>query len=307
MSTSNSIKPSKFPSFRICTYNVLVQHFIDCEKYPHSNAEHVAWEFRWKLLQSALDNANADIFCLQEVEESAFQDYWFAKFRDLGCQAHFQAKPSWGNVVAFRSSKFSLEWIDSRSRALLVCLRMLENDHLLFIANVHLSAKFDKTEEKMSQVKSLMKQIQNRVKTLNVSSDSYSIVVCGDFNSNPSQGVYNLFMDGFLRKEYRDSYGNSYSNDDVILPCQFRSAHLEKFSCEPKWTVSVTNHDFVDTVDYIMYSDDKIEIVDCEEVTSARTSKHIPNETNPSDHLPIIAELRVRVSAIRPLKRSASA
>jgi len=303
--TSREHCSRRFPSFRICTYNVLVQKFIDAEKYPYSSPEHVDWAFRWNLFAQQLDKISADIYCLQEVEEASFQDYWFAKFHQLGCEAHYQKKDIWGNVVAFRSSTFSLEWIDSRSRALLVCLRMLENDHRVFVANVHLSAKFDKSEEKMSQIKSLMKQIQNRVTAQNLGADAFSIVVCGDFNSNPNQGVYRLFMDGVLSKEYRDKYGLAYTNEDLRLPCAFRSAHLEKFSSEPRWTVSVTDHDFVDTIDYIMYSDPKLELVDCEEVCSAETSKFIPNATTPSDHLPVVAELRVRVSARRLLKYSA--
>jgi len=96
-------------------------------------------------------------------------------------------------------------------------LRCLDNDHLMYIANVHLSAASDRTEEKFNQVpfwpiscflllsfvlltcecikvKSLCKQLEKHQKSLDLSDDSFSTIVCGDFNSGPAQGLYKVSL-----------------------------------------------------------------------------------------------------------------
>jgi mRNA deadenylase 3'-5' endonuclease subunit Ccr4 len=280
---------------------VLVQHFIDKKKYPHCEDEHLEWQFRWNLFQKMLVKWDADVVCLQEVEEDGFKAFWLNKFVDMGYEAHYQKKPSWGNVIAFRTNKFSLEWLDSRSRVLIACLRMIENDHLIYVANVHLTSFYEKTEEKMNQSMSLVKQMEKHQLSRNLSADNFSTIVCGDFNSSPTGGIYKLFTEGCLRADYRDAHNLVYTKADFKIASPMKSAYFEKFGREPEWTVTVQDHNFVDTLDFIFYSPQKIELVNCEEVRSSKMSKIMPNDVNPSDHLPVVAEFKVLVSPVRRL------
>lgn len=287
-----------FPSFKLLTYNCLVQRFIDDEKYPKSDKAHLDFDYRFSLFTSEFSALDPDIICLQEIDESLFLSHWQPWFSSNGFQAHYQKKPKWGNVTALRADKFSLEWIDHRSRALLCLFKCLKNNHALYIANVHLSAQTDKVEEKTNQVKSLFKQIEKHQASSLLTQENSSIVVCGDFNSNPTQGIYKLFTEGKLRADYLDPFtGTSYTNSDLRLPTPMKSAYFEKFGSEPTWTYSYQDK-FTDTLDFVFFSP-ILECLRAQEIVNTNRSKNIPNAANPSDHLPMLVELCIRVSPIR--------
>jgi hypothetical protein len=46
-------------------------------------------------------------------------------------------------------------------------------------------------------------------------------------------------------------------------------------------------------------------LVKVEKIDTTNKSKNIPNEDNPSDHLPMVVEFMIRVSPIRRLNSSA--
>lgn len=297
-----------FPQFKLLTFNCLAQDFTRDKKYPNSDPAHLNWEFRFAQFKSILADNNADVVCLQEIDETLFASHWQPYLNSQGYQAHYQKKPRWGNVTAFKATRFSLEWIDHRSRALLCLFRCLDNAHPVYVANVHLSAQGDKVEEKTNQVKSLFKQIENHMKGLNLTLSNSSIVVCGDFNSGPTQGVYKLFTEGKLSPDYRDSHSSlsamPYTKTELRLPCPMKSSYFGIFNTEPTWTYSFQDK-WTDTLDYVFYSPQVIDLVKVEKIDTTNKSKNIPNEDNPSDHLPMVVEFMIRVSPIRRLNSSA--
>jgi len=103
MAASSNTK--QFPQFRLLTFNCLVQDFIDDSKYPKSEKEHTAWSFRFPKFQEIIRLADADVVCLQEIDESLFQSDWQPFLNAQGYQAHYQKKPNWGNVTAFKEDK----------------------------------------------------------------------------------------------------------------------------------------------------------------------------------------------------------
>jgi len=297
---------SKFPSFRLATFNVLVQKFIDEEKYPNSSSEHKSWPFRWQLFEKTVTNFRADVLCLQEVQEDLFKSHWHPFLNKLGLEAHFQNKPKWGNVIAFNPNVFSLQWLDSRSRIMIACLRCLANDHLVYVANVHLIAHPERVEDQTNMIKSLMKQLEKHQKSLNLGPDSFSTIVCGDFNSSPDQGIYKLFSEGVLRADFRDlRTGIAYTSEDVRLPCGFTSAYFEHFKAEPAWTMSLQERNTL-TLDYIFCSTNRLDVVLAEEIKCEAMSKNIPDAVAPSDHLPVVAEIAIRVSPIRRMLKNSA-
>jgi len=301
MTSSNQQGSKTFPQFKLLTFNCLVQDFIDEKKYPKSDPAHLIWTTRFARFQQILRDANADVVCLQEIDESLFQSDWQSFLNAQGYQAHYQKKAHWGNVTAFKSDKFSLEWIDHRSRALLCLLRCVENLHPVYFANVHLSAKWDKCEEKVNQIKSLFKQIEKHQQSLSLTMENSSIVVCGDFNSSPNSGAYNLFVEGKLRADYRDPNSDLvYTKTDLHLPCPLKSSYATVFGSEPTWTYSYQDK-WVDSLDYVFYSPMVLDVVHVDKIETTNRSKDIPNALDPSDHLPMIVDLKIRVSAIRRL------
>jgi mRNA deadenylase 3'-5' endonuclease subunit Ccr4 len=75
------------------------------------------------------------------------------------------------------------------------------------------------------------------------------------------------------------------------------------FKTEPDWTYSFQDR-FTDTLDYVFYSPQVLDLVKVEKIDNANKSKYIPNEDNPSDHLPMVVEFMIRVSPIRRLNSS---
>jgi len=294
-----------FPQIKLLTFNCLVQDFIDKNKYGNSDPAHLAWPQRFLNLSRVVLNSQADVVCLQEIDEDLFTSDWQPFFNSNGYQAHYQKKPKWGNVTAFKADKFSLEWIDHRSRVLVTLLRCIENGHPLYVANVHLSAEASKAEERVNQIKSTFKQIEKHQTGLSLTTENSSIIVCGDFNSFPSSGLYKLMVAGKLRSDYRDAGSDlSYTKSDVKLHTSLRSSYMTHFNSEPTWTYSYQDR-WTDTLDYVFFSPQQLDIVHVDEVDHT-CGKNIPNEIVPSDHIPMTVVLKIRVSAIRrPLNSSA--
>jgi CCR4-NOT transcription complex subunit 6 len=288
------------------TFNCLVQRFTFSDKYPNSNPEDLVWTNRFARFVDIITKSDADVVCLQEIDESLFASDWQPFFNQHGYEAHYQKKIKWGNVTAFKTDKFTLEWIDHRSRVLLCLLRLSANSHPIYVANAHLSAEASKAEERINQVKSVFKQIEKHQQGLELTVENSSIVFCGDLNSMPQSGLYKLFTEGKLSAEYRDENSDtSYTKCDLRLPTCLISSYCAHFNSEPTWTYSYQNK-WTDTLDYVFYSPQCVEVVHVDEIDNTKVGKNIPNAVMPSDHVPMVVELKVRVSAIRrPMNPSA--
>src|SRR5690349_21647625 len=59
-------------SFRLVSYNILANAYINPEWYTHIDPNVLRWDARQLALVERLIRINADVICLQEVEEDAF-------------------------------------------------------------------------------------------------------------------------------------------------------------------------------------------------------------------------------------------
>ena len=57
--------------FSLVSYNVL-GHPLALPRFQHVPTHLMAWTHRWRLLQAELEEFQADVVCLQEVETSRF-------------------------------------------------------------------------------------------------------------------------------------------------------------------------------------------------------------------------------------------
>src|SRR3954468_20235273 len=105
--------------------------------------------------------------------------------------------------------------------------------------------------------------------------------------------------EGNLRADYRDAGSDLvYTKADLKLPTSLLSAYATHFKSEPTWTYSYQDR-WTDTIDYVFYSPQALDVVHVDEIDNTTCGKNIPNEIVPSDHIPMVVELRIRVSAIR--------
>ena len=122
------------------------------------------------------------------------------------------------------------------------------------------------------------------------------LVVCGDFNSLPNSGVYELLNTGALPPDHRDFGGHTYGNftrDGMAHPFQLKSAYgsIEE--------LSFTNYTpgFTGVIDYIWYSTNALQVTELLGEVDSEYLQRVPGFPNmhfPSDHLALMAKFAVR-------------
>ncbi|KAI9224207.1 Endonuclease/exonuclease/phosphatase [Blastocladiella britannica] len=120
------------------------------------------------------------------------------------------------------------------------------------------------------------------------------VFICGDFNSTPDSGVYELLRAGKVDKNHPDfldyNYGN-YTKDGLSHRMQLRSAYADS---KVTYTNLVPN--FVGVIDYIWFTHPALSVVGLlggVDKSFTRKCVGFPNAHFPSDHIPLLAEFRI--------------
>ncbi|OQR95349.1 carbon catabolite repressor protein [Thraustotheca clavata] len=79
-------------SFRVLSYNVLAEIYATRQMYPYCPMWALNWSFRKQLLKRELQNYNADILCLQEVQADHYKNYFQPMMSALGYDGLYQQK-----------------------------------------------------------------------------------------------------------------------------------------------------------------------------------------------------------------------
>lgn len=132
------------------------------------------------------------------------------------------------------------------------------------------------------------------------------LIMCGDFNSDTTTGVYELITTGSLTGDHRDvcnrSYGN-FTKDGMTHPFKLKSAYTTREE------LSFTNYtpNFSGVIDYIWYSHPSLQVrellgnVDDEYL---RRVPGFPNHHFPSDHIALKADFSVK--QMKPVETNGS-
>lgn len=75
-----------YEKFTVCSYNVLCQSTLHetPHLYTHCFPQYLGWNYRWQLMQKEFSVLDADIFCLQEVEEEYYESHYLQFFHSRG-------------------------------------------------------------------------------------------------------------------------------------------------------------------------------------------------------------------------------
>merc|ERR550525_525380 len=123
-----------------------------------------------------------------------------------------------------------------------------------------------------------------------------AVVVAGDFNTTPGSVAHRLLTEGCTSKPFPNG---PYPNPSHSL--NLSSAYHQAFGSEPEFTTYVlprlfpgtyNPEGFIGTLDYIFYND-QLRIVSCLEPVPSNVAKiegAWPSSTEPSDHMPLIAD-----------------
>ncbi|KAM4522173.1 protein angel homolog 2 isoform 2-T2 [Odontesthes bonariensis] len=206
--------------FSVMSYNILSQELLHDNSYLYRHCEPgvLSWDYRLPNLLAEIQQHNADIVCLQEVQEDHYENQIKPALQALGYQCEFKKrtgrKPD-GCALSFKTSRFSLlsstpveffrhgdALLDRDNVGLVVLLQpndgVSRSDPSSFVcvANTHLLYNPRRGDIKLAQLAILLAEI-NRLSD----GSKNPVVLCGDFNSAPQSPLYSFLTTGCL--DYR--------------------------------------------------------------------------------------------------------
>lgn len=260
---------------RLITWNVLAPSYADPRWYPVVAPADLNGQTRMRRVARWLDEHDADVVCLQEVEQSAFDelDAIFGATH-LGCFARKQGAPDGCALFVRRDLspqkpsviRFGDFPAAAGCRQLAVATRMTMGDAGLVVAVTHL--KWDDPGTPLEQAWG-PRQTRVLLDELRVSYPDQPILVCGDLNIEAGSQV-----DRQMREE---GLVEAWDGEEPPLTCNIGqdARKLDHIYFDDGWTAEVVPG------------------------LSLDDSTVVPSRELPSDHAPLEVLLR-------PLDRGAS-
>jgi CCR4-NOT transcription complex subunit 6 len=311
------------PSFTVVTFNVLTDECARPEKYPNCPFFALSWKYRRENLLKEILQCDADIVCLQEVQVNHYYDFFYRELAELGYEGLFKGKertwlagPNDGCATFYKKNQFDLvkQWWIRLSRyhfdniALNAILSLKNTSQRVCIANTHIHANPNNSEEKLGQVYCLLKEMEK-----------YDVprVICGDFNSLPGSAPHSLLTKGYAHPSNKKYlyYDSKQLAKRIHHTLPLASAYSSYFQCdvaqvdiekkmngetrEPRFTNFVQNFkgtmNFKRTLDYIFYTTHNLKVVSLMELVDEEEVKDgaLPSRTRSSDHIAIAAKFKL--------------
>ncbi|XP_042557677.1 nocturnin isoform X1 [Dipodomys spectabilis] len=292
VSSVSSECPSSHPPIRVMQWNILAQalgegkdNFVQCP------AEALRWEERKCLILEEILAYQPDILCLQEV------DHYFDTFQPLlsrlGYQCTFLPKP-WspcldvehnngpdGCALFFLQNRFKLinsanirltaMTLKTNQVAIAQTLECRESGRQLCVAVTHLKARTGWERFRSAQGCDLLQNLQSITQGART-----PLIVCGDFNAEPTEEVYRHFASSSL----------NLSSAYKLLSADGQS--------EPPYTTWKirTSGECRHTLDYIWYSQHALSVRSALDLLTEEQigPNRLPSFNYPSDHLSLVCD-----------------
>lgn len=295
--------------------------FQNKEMYPNTPHVFLQWNHRKRLLLGELIESQADIICLQEVDDFRF---FQRELQSLGYVGKFKKRTGeqedgcaifWKqnnyNEVECKYIEFKKdEWLDRDNVAIICLLQPKEEKDStpICVANTHLLFNPRRGDIKLGQLKTLLDEI------CSIKHSKSPIILCGDLNLTPHSAIYHFLASGSLNLFEVDQktasgqqgyprgtpldmramkqLGNS--NFEISHELELESAY--SISGNEIEQVSTFHQEWVGAVDFIWYSKNHLSpskilsLPSKQQVLNGILGKGLPNKTIPSDHLPLITE-----------------
>jgi mRNA deadenylase 3'-5' endonuclease subunit Ccr4 len=308
----------------VMSYNILSCTFTKIEWFPYCQPEYLHPKYRAPRILNEIERVNADVMCLQECDHDLFLEYYKPNLEAMGYNVIFKATSTSRIVtvcVAYKKKLFKeegwtylnldeeLDKLDEsfvrHKEALFVTLKQFSTGKRVIIANTHLFWNADFEYVKYGQMSRILNYIEKNHK------DS-PVIFSGDFNSTPTSNVLKLVYkrapeislnirgDYNKNKKFMEHFWN-----DQKLSLSLRSAYdiykvgnnkdFEDFA-DNHPDFSTYTHEFIGTIDYILYSQKHLEVVELLKLPTHDVevkSNKLPNSKYPSDHLKVGARFRL--------------
>lgn len=292
----------------------------------------LATDYRQQLLRKEILGYNADILCMQEVDAKVFEGDLGMALTKSGMQGVLGLKGGQvaeGVACFFRTDRFSLmhqhtvvlaEILDKeptlsdlyqavsanqqlmtllmeRTTAVQLLVLRCNDDprHKLCVANTHLYFRPDADNIRLLQATCCLRLVEQVVALENAKEpgSSTAVMICGDFNSTPEFGVYQLMTTQCVPTDHEDwRVVPEEAIEGVPLSHPFK---LVSACGTPEYTNFTTG--FQGCLDYIFVDDERFTVEEVvplpgnEEVTQFGA---LPSITVPSDHLALVCTLALK-------------
>uniref|UniRef100_UPI00398EAEAC protein angel homolog 2 isoform X2 n=1 Tax=Pristiophorus japonicus TaxID=55135 RepID=UPI00398EAEAC len=213
--TSNGKQKEVF-DFSVMSYNILSQDLLEDNNYlyRHCSQPLLQWGFRFPNILKELKQLDADILCLQEVQDNHYGQQLKPVLESLGYQCEYKMRTGNkrdGCAICFKRSKFSLvsaspvefyrpmiQILDRDNVGLVLLLQpvLSQSAALVCVANTHLLYNPRRGDIKLTQLAILLAEIHKLAS--NGNGEYWPIILCGDFNSVPGSPLYNFIRNGKL-------------------------------------------------------------------------------------------------------------
>lgn len=325
-----TIKEAEWPAVRVVSYNILADVYAQTELsktvlYPYCAPYALQLDYRQNLIKKELAGYNADIICLQEVDKGVFVDSLTPALDAFGLDGVFRIKDKQheGLATFYRRSKFKLlsrhdivltealtsdpiystllERVSANSalkdkilkRSTVLQVSVLEDlnkpGRKVCVANTHLYWHPKGGNVRLVQIGVAL---QHLTRVISEVTPGAPLVFCGDFNSSPNSGVFQLLTEALVPQQHADW---SSSGPDESCGMELLSAFPPLLSAcsQPAYTNYVGG--FHGCLDYIFIQPDSMQVEQViplpshQEVT---TYEALPSVAHPSDHIALICDLR---------------
>lgn len=326
---------------RVATYNVLAEIYATQQMYPYCDHWALSWNYRKNNLIRELKEIQADVIFLQEVQADHYNLHIMPELSDEGFEGVYKHKTreamgSSGKVdgcaIFWRRSKLRLaekvflEFNDCARRqasdlpyhdqqqaflqrllkdniAMAAILEVVgrqrpgrHGGNLVCMANTHLYSHPEFPDVKLWQTYQLVQWLEGLVLPSNM-----PLILCGDFNSEPTSAVYQFMSEQMVQLDHPDlatdakEVVNHLLQHDPPLSHQLalKSAYSSLLGREPKHTNYTVG--YVGVLDYIWYTMDHLRPLSVAAVPDEQelqaTGEALPNSLYPSDHLILFSDM----------------
>ncbi|KPI93870.1 2',5'-phosphodiesterase 12 [Papilio xuthus] len=290
-------------------------------------------DYRKQLILKELKGYNADIYCLQEVDKKIFNNSLEPFLNSIGLKGLFYKKGktvSEGLACFYRQSRFELleeenilladaiktlpclesiwnaikdnkplidRLLDRSTVASATILQSKDNlKEIVIVANTHLYFHPDADHIRLLQggiVIYWLNEIRDRLIQKHLGK-RISLVLCGDFNSVPSCGIYQLYTTGIVPDSLPDWQSNG--DEKISNLCLSHGLLLGSACGTPPFTNFTVG--FADCLDYIFYDKNNLEVeqvIPFPSIEELQAHTALPSIVFPSDHIAIISDLRFKI------------
>lgn len=323
-------KELEWPSVRVVSYNILADVYAQTELsrtvlYPYCAPYALQLDYRQNLIKKELVGYNGDIICLQEVDKGVFTDSLTPALDAFGLDGVFKLKEKQheGLATFYRRSKFRLlsshdimlsealtsdpahlellekvsvnpvlrEKVTQRSTSLQVSVLedVTKPDRRVCVANTHLYWHPTGGNIRLVQMGVALKHLSHVISEV---SPGAALVFCGDFNSTPTSGVFQLLSTSVVPERHPD-WISSGSEESYRMELVSAFPPLTSACQQPVYTNYVGG--FQGCLDYIFIQPDCMQVEQVIPLPSHQevTTYHaLPSVAHPSDHIALVCDLR---------------